>query len=55
MYFRPLILSLADNACIASLKELARRHRDELEKYSKVDVEAVLDITYLNEFDRLIQ
>jgi hypothetical protein len=40
---------------VASLKELARRHREALEQYSKVDVEAVLDITYLNEFDRLIQ
>ncbi|KAF5006831.1 hypothetical protein FDECE_6811 [Fusarium decemcellulare] len=38
-----------------ALKELARTHREELEKYSTVDVDAVMDITYLNEFDRLIQ
>ncbi|KAH7152253.1 Alpha/Beta hydrolase protein [Dactylonectria estremocensis] len=39
----------------SSLKDLARTHRAELEKYSNVDVESVLEITYLNEFDRLIQ
>ncbi|KAG7435595.1 putative esterase [Fusarium oxysporum f. sp. raphani] len=39
----------------SALKELAATHRTELEKYSKIDVEAVMNITYLYEFDRLIQ
>lgn len=38
-----------------ALKELVRTHREEIEKASVVDVEAVLNVTYLNEFDRLIQ
>ncbi|KAF9763638.1 hypothetical protein IL306_003042 [Fusarium sp. DS 682] len=39
----------------SALKELAATHRTELEKYSKIDVDAVMNITYLYEFDRLIQ
>ncbi|KAF5709858.1 embryogenesis abundant [Fusarium mundagurra] len=39
----------------SALKELAATHRTELEKYSKIDVKAVMNITYLYEFDRLIQ
>ncbi|KAF4970598.1 hypothetical protein FSARC_2379 [Fusarium sarcochroum] len=39
----------------SALKELAATHREELENFSKIDVDAVMDITYLNEFDRLIQ
>ena len=41
--------------CVGALKELAATHREELENFSKIDVDAVMDITYLNEFDRLIQ
>jgi len=40
---------------LGALKELAATHREELEKYSKIDVDAVMKITYLYEFDRLIQ
>ncbi|KAI5461352.1 hydrolase, alpha/beta fold family [Mariannaea sp. PMI_226] len=39
----------------SSLKDLARVHKDQLEKYSNVDVESLLDVTYLNEFDRQLQ
>ncbi|KAF4977640.1 hypothetical protein FZEAL_5862 [Fusarium zealandicum] len=39
----------------SALKELIRTHRQELEKFSKIDVDAVLDTTYVNEFDRLTQ
>ncbi|KAH6892277.1 Alpha/Beta hydrolase protein [Thelonectria olida] len=39
----------------SSLKDLARTNKDALEKYSKVDLESLMDITYLNEFDRLVQ
>jgi hypothetical protein len=37
------------------LKELAALHEEELRKFSKIDVDAVMKITYLHEFDRLIQ
>lgn len=43
------------NCVLEALKDLIRTHREALEKHSKIDVEAVLNITYLNEFDRLIQ
>ncbi|KAF7562084.1 hypothetical protein G7046_g2047 [Stylonectria norvegica] len=46
---------ILQNSYIGALRELARRHRDALEKYSKIDMEAVMNVTYLNEFDRLIQ
>ncbi|QPC74144.1 hypothetical protein HYE68_004896 [Fusarium pseudograminearum] len=39
----------------SALKELAATHRKELEQYSTIDVDAVMKITYLYEFDRLIQ
>ncbi|CAM1508286.1 Fc.00g051340.m01.CDS01 [Cosmosporella sp. VM-42] len=39
----------------SALKELAATHREELQKNTKIDYDAVMNITYLNEFDRLIQ
>ncbi|KAM5361096.1 hypothetical protein ACJZ2D_013307 [Fusarium nematophilum] len=38
-----------------ALKELLRAHREELKRWSAIDVDAALKATYLNEFDRLIQ
>jgi len=38
-----------------SMKKLVALHKDELEKYTKLDMSTFDNVTYLNEFDRAIQ
>jgi hypothetical protein len=37
------------------MKQLIALHRKELEEFSNLDLDAVMKITYLHEFDREIQ
>jgi hypothetical protein len=42
--------------CIASLKKLINRHREVIQQSSnKLDWEGIDNVTYLHEFDRLVQ
>lgn len=38
-----------------SMKKLIALHKDDLEKHTNLDMSAVENVTYLNEFDREIQ
>lgn len=41
---------------LGALRDLAKTHESELRKNTKIDVDAVLNkVTYLHEFDRLVQ
>jgi hypothetical protein len=39
----------------ATMKALIERHKMELKQYSNLDLAAIANTTYLNEFDREIQ
>lgn len=39
----------------ASMKALIERHKKEIQQFTNLDLTAIANITYLNEFDRQIQ
>lgn len=38
-----------------SMKQLINGHREAMEKYTKLDLERLNNVTYLDEFDREVQ
>ena len=55
MYFERNLAGLDNDTSLANMKRLVNIHRDQIEKYTNLDMEKVMSVTYLYEIDRVVQ